>query len=427
MDALFIYNLYPRLYKNIKSWISALPKISKMGFNSVYINPIHYPGFSGSLYAPKEYYKFNPLLFSKGSSEEEQIKEFIDACDKKGIKVFMDLVVNHTSIDSPLIQEHKNWYVLENGDVKRPGAWEDGKFITWGDLAQFNLDSSPDREALWKYLLDMCNYFIDLGFSGFRCDAAYQVPEDFWKYLIKNIKSSKSDTIFLAETLGCTPVQIQLLSNCGFDYIFNSSKWWDFNGSWCLEQYEMTRNIAPSISFPEGHDTERLFAETNKYTPKFLQRLYFSGLFSKGFMVTTGIEYGFTKRINTVNTNPDDWEETGLDFTENIKKLLDIKKALSPLSEESPIRVIDQVNWVNVFCFMKEWAGEKVIVIINKDPYNPQPLALQNIEGILSASDVTDYSIESRIKGTIKDFNGLLKPGEIKIFASKKIYRKPNN
>ena len=96
MDALYIYNLYPRLYKNVKAWEKALPKIAKMGFNGIYLNPIHYPGFSGSLYAPKEYYTLNPLFFSKKGSEVEELKGFIAASNEKGIKVYLDLVVNHT-------------------------------------------------------------------------------------------------------------------------------------------------------------------------------------------------------------------------------------------------------------------------------------------------------------------------------------------
>jgi starch synthase (maltosyl-transferring) len=50
------------------------------------------------------------------------------------------------------------------------------------------------------------------------------------------------------------------LREAGFDYFFNSSKWWDFREPWALEQHEEVRRIAPSISFPETHDTARLAA-----------------------------------------------------------------------------------------------------------------------------------------------------------------------
>ena len=51
------------------------------------------------------------------------------------------------------------------------------------------------------------------------------------------------------------------LADAGFDYLFNSVKWWDFKRPWLLEQYEAFRHIAPSIGFPESHDTDRLVSE----------------------------------------------------------------------------------------------------------------------------------------------------------------------
>jgi len=319
MKSLYIYNLFPRLYKNVKDWEKQIKKIADMGFNCIYINPFHLPGFSGSLYSPKDYYKYNPDFFTKEKSEEQQLTDFIGACSKENIDVIMDLVINHTAFDSILVDAHKEWYILEDGKLKPPGALENGKYITWGDLATLNLENSPDKDNLWKYFLDICLHYLKLGFKGFRCDAAYQVPNDFWTYLISHVKKQYPDLYFLAETLGCTPVQIQAVSGCGFTYIFNSSKWWNFIDPWCVEQYTITRTIAPSISFPETHDTRRLFEESNGNQIIFLQRLYFEAIFSKGFMITSGFEYGFKNKLNVVSTTPKDWEDTGLDFTQNIK------------------------------------------------------------------------------------------------------------
>ncbi len=421
IKSLYIYNLFPKLYKNVNEWIKNLDHIANMGFNAVYINPFHYSGFSGSLYALKDYYTYNPNFFTNKKSHEEQLRDFLDGCKEKNILPIMDLVVNHTSIDSPLIKEHKDWYVLDNnGDVKRPGAWENGQFVTWGDLATFDLENSPDKKNLWKYLLDMCFHYIKLGFKGFRCDAAYQVSHDFWHYLISNVKKEFNEIFFLAETLGCTPVQIQALANCGFDYIFNSSKWWNFNDSWCLEQYNMTRLIAPSISFPETHDTLRLMDEVKDNEIAFKQRLYFEAIFSKGFMITSGFEFGFKKRLNSVTTTPTDWENTGKDYSKIIKNILSIKAKLRPLDEESPILIVDQANWMNVFCFIKEWECEKVLLILNKDITYSQNVSLPNLENILQTDNIVDYSPEDRISGYIKSLNITLKPGELKIFAKEK-------
>ena len=59
-EGLRIYNLFPTLAGSIADWTAELPRIAAMGFNAVYVNPFHYPGFSGSLYAVKDYYKLNP-------------------------------------------------------------------------------------------------------------------------------------------------------------------------------------------------------------------------------------------------------------------------------------------------------------------------------------------------------------------------------
>ncbi|MCG8568864.1 MAG: hypothetical protein MJB14_01870, partial [Spirochaetes bacterium] len=150
----------------------------------------------------------------------------------------------------------------------------------------------------------------------------------------------------------------------------------------------------------------------------FLQRLYFEAIFSKGFMITTGFEYGFKKRINTVESKPEDWEDTGLDFTKNIKEILTIKENLLPLHEESSIEVIEHSNWANVFCFVKEWDEQRVLAVMNKDTESKQTLKLINVPYILRAKKIKDYSPDNKVKGQIESLDLSLLPGEIKIFAS---------
>ena len=141
-------------------------------------------------------------------------------------------------------------------------------------------------------------------------------------------------------------------------------------------------------------------------------------------MITTGIEYAFTKRINTVKTTPDDWENTGMDFSENIRRVLEVKKAFLPLHEESPITIVDQSNWQNVFCFCKDWNYQKVLVVLNKNINDTQHIYLENVEAILGRGNVKDYSPEERIDGNIVKLDIDLKPGEIKIFGSADDYGK---
>src|SRR5207253_6609033 len=104
-------------------------------------------------------------------------------------------------------------------------------------------------------------HLIDLGAVGFRCRAPGSLPSRTWRPLIREAKALSPDVVFLADTLGMPEAEVTALADAGFDYLFNSVKWWDFESAWALDQYERHRRIAPSISFPENPDGERLVAE----------------------------------------------------------------------------------------------------------------------------------------------------------------------
>src|SRR6201993_1958543 len=113
-EGLRIYNLFPTLAGTVRQWITHLPRIAAMGFNAVYVNPFHYPGFSGSLYAVKDYYRLNPRF--RGSERDDDdtlLREFTDAARAHGLRVIMDLVVNHTSKDSELVTSRPHWFARD--------------------------------------------------------------------------------------------------------------------------------------------------------------------------------------------------------------------------------------------------------------------------------------------------------------------------
>ena len=68
-----IYNLFPTLAGPIAGWTRELPRISAMAFNAVYLNPFHYPGFSGSLYAVKDYYRLNPRFRGNAKGKDDTL------------------------------------------------------------------------------------------------------------------------------------------------------------------------------------------------------------------------------------------------------------------------------------------------------------------------------------------------------------------
>ncbi|MGC2433716.1 MAG: alpha-amylase family glycosyl hydrolase, partial [Desulfobaccales bacterium] len=151
-----IYNLFPPLVGPIPRWEKHLDLIGRMGFTWIFLNPIHNPGMSGSLYAVKDYFSLNPLFYpALGEDPEAALGHFLKEAARRNLKVMLDLVINHTAIDSPLVSEHPEWYAKdEKGLIKHPGAIDpaDATRVTvWGDLAELEYWPLPDPEGLARY------------------------------------------------------------------------------------------------------------------------------------------------------------------------------------------------------------------------------------------------------------------------------------
>ncbi|HLO75366.1 MAG TPA: alpha-amylase family glycosyl hydrolase, partial [Magnetospirillum sp.] len=136
-----LYNLFPLLVGPVARWGDELPRIAAMGFDWVYVNPFHAPGFSGSLYAVKDYFRLHPDL-DDGRPMDEQLGEFVRRAEGVGLRVMMDLVVNHTSKDADLVAQHPDWFVRdEAGALVSPVAVDPDdptQATEWGDLARLD-------------------------------------------------------------------------------------------------------------------------------------------------------------------------------------------------------------------------------------------------------------------------------------------------
>ncbi len=345
MEGPRIYNLFPLLAGPVRAWGDHLERIAHQGFNWIYLNPIQYPGFSGSLYAIKDPYAYHPLLGDESPQRtEEELRRFVQAAERRGLRVMLDLVINHTSKDSVLAEQHPEWFEHEeDGSLRSPSAIDpaDARRVTvWGDLAELNYRDPDARAGLCSYWSRFVAHCQELGFSGFRCDAAYKVPAESWQEILAAARRIRSDTLFCAETLGCRLEEVAAVATAGFDYLFNSSKWWDYRAPWCLEQYESHRAIAPSISFTETHDTPRLAEEVGGRVELLRQRYLFAAFFSSGVMMPIGFEHGARRKPDVVHTRPADWEPPACDLVNFIAATNAMKAALPVLNEEGPIDLL---------------------------------------------------------------------------------------
>ncbi len=414
---MILYNLFPLLAGPFGRWGEHFARAAAMGFNWVYVNPIQKLGASRSLYSIADYFQLNPAFLDPANpaSADEQCRQMARQGRAAGLQLMTDLVINHSAYDSPLTREHPEWFEREaDGRITNAFCQHGNERVVWTDLAQFDHAHTSDPEGLYRYCLRVVEHLITLGFTGFRCDAAYQVPQAFWQRLIREVKARHSNACFVAETLGCSIDQTRATAQAGFDYVFNSSKWWNLQDWWLIEQYNLIRETAPSISFPESHDTPRLAEEFNGNLAALKQRYLFSALFSAGVMMPMGFEYGFRKPLHVVHTTPNDWQVNGVDLTPFITKVNAIKQRFPVFREESPVNILPGNN-PNILLMWKASAQHKdeALLILNKDPWAHQEFHTETFRHFVQAgAPLRDVSPEHPMEYIPEPFDYSLRPGQ---------------
>ncbi|HTL18447.1 MAG TPA: alpha-amylase family glycosyl hydrolase [Patescibacteria group bacterium] len=412
-----LYNLFPLLAGPFSKWGPHLKRAADMGFDWVFCNPIQQLGASKSLYSIADYFSFNPVLLDPNAAlaPDEQFRQMRQEARQAGLKLMIDLVINHCAIDSHLTKEKPEWFVREaDGSVAKAFCMHNQQKVVWDDLAQFDHNHTTDPEGLYQYCLRVVEHLLGLGFEGFRCDAAYKIPRKFWKRLIYDTRRKAPEACFTAETLGCTADQTKETARAGFDYVFNSSKYWNFHDTWLLSQYNLVRESTSSISFPESHDTGRLMAECHGNLEGLKQRYLFSALFSAGVMMPIGFEYGFSKPLHVVKTTPADWETTNFNLCDYVAKVNSIKKSHPIFLEESSTQMLHSPN-PNILLL---WKGSvkrphEALLILNKDICHHQEFYTDTFRHyVQSGSPLKDVSPEYPLDFIPEPFHYGLRPGQ---------------
>lgn len=192
---LVIYEIYVRNHGRFGTFsnVSAdLPRLREMGVDVVWFMPIHPIGQlhkKGSLGCPYSIQDYRQVNLEYGNQ-----KEFSLLCDYAhalGLKVMIDVVYNHTSHDSVLVNEHPEWFHQD----------EAGNPVTtvpeWSDI----IDLNYDNPALWDYLIDSLKLWVEMGVDGFRCDVASIIPIAFWERARAELATIKPNLIWLAESV----------------------------------------------------------------------------------------------------------------------------------------------------------------------------------------------------------------------------------
>ena len=188
-----IYEIYPRDFSekgDFEGVTAELDRLKSLGVNILWLMPIHPIGQEkkkgpiGSPYAVRDYYAVNP---DYGTAAD--LKRLVSEAHKRGMKVIIDVVANHTSWDSVMMKTPEFYVRDASGKITFPHDWS--------DVAELNYDNPQLR----RYMTDMLKFWLrDFDLDGFRCDVAAEVPTDFWEQARVELDKVKPDIVMLAES-----------------------------------------------------------------------------------------------------------------------------------------------------------------------------------------------------------------------------------
>ncbi|MGA2430121.1 MAG: alpha-1,4-glucan--maltose-1-phosphate maltosyltransferase [Candidatus Acidiferrum sp.] len=234
----------PKRHGTFRDCIDRLPYIAAMGFDVLYLPPIHpigrverkgknnsttpLPEDTGSPWAigAKEggHKAIHPQL---GSLQD--LKTLVGKAEDFGIDVALDIAFQ-CSPDHPYVKEHREWF-RERPDGTVQYAENPPK--KYQDIYPFNFESDRAPE-LWQELRSIVAYWIEQGIHIFRVDNPHTKPFDFWEWLIGEVKREHPEVIFLSEAFTRPKVMYQL-AKLGFTQSYTYFAW--KNSSWEIAEY----------------------------------------------------------------------------------------------------------------------------------------------------------------------------------------------
>ncbi len=220
-----------------------LPRIARMGFDVVYLPPIHPIGNvhrkgRNNTVTAGEGDVGSPWAIGSDEGGHDAVHpdlgtigdfdDFVAAAADQGLEVALDLALQ-CAPDHPWAKEHPEWFtVLPDGTI----AYAENPPKKYQDIYPLNFDNDPAR--LYAEVLRVVRFWISHGVKTFRVDNPHTKPPNFWAWLIGKVKNEDPDVLFLAEAF-TRPARLYGLAKLGFTQSYSYFTW--RTAKWELTEY----------------------------------------------------------------------------------------------------------------------------------------------------------------------------------------------
>ncbi len=372
-----------------------LPYVAAMGFDVVYLPPIH-P--IGSSFRKGRNNSLEPEPDDPGSpwaigSEDgghtavhpdlgtlEDFDRLVEAAKDLGMEIALDLAFQ-SSPDHPWVKEHPEWYRHRpDGTIQ----YAENPPKKYQDIYPLDFETEAWTE-LWTELKGVVEFWIDHGVRTFRVDNPHTKPFAFWEWLIGELKAEHPDLIFLSEAF-TKPKVMYRLAKLGFTQSYTYFTW--RTSKWELTQYlteltqtEVREYFRPNL-WPNTPDilTEQLQTGGR---PTFVARFILAatlgasyGIYGPAFELTENLPLveGREEYLDSEKYQLRHWDLSDpLSLSELIAKVNRIRRENPALQHDRTLRFHDVDNESLIAYSKRSPDGDSfILVVVNLDPQHTQ-------------------------------------------------------
>jgi starch synthase (maltosyl-transferring) len=375
-----------------------LDAIAEMGFNVVYLPPVHPIGTTfrkgrNNTLSAESGDPGSPWAIGSQDGGHDAIHPdlgtfddfdaFVERTRSLGMEVALDLALQ-ASPDHPWVKEHPEWFTTRaDGSI----AYAENPPKKYQDIYPINFDLDPN--GIYTEVLRTVRLWMEHGVRIFRVDNPHTKPLRFWERLLGEIHASDPDVLFLAEAF-TRPAMMATLAKIGFHQSYTYFTWRNTVDE--LTEY-LTELSGPSAAYMRPN----LFANTPDILNEYLQhggvqafriRAVLAAIMSPTWGIYSGFELcenvpirpGSEEYLDSekYQYRPRDWaaaERDGIGIAPFITRLNEIRNSHPALHRLRNLKfhLVDQPELI---CFSKQTSmisgkpgSDTVLVIVNLDPY----------------------------------------------------------
>lgn len=398
-----------------------LPYIAKLGFDVVYLPPIHpigktlrkgknnqLPATSDDVGSP---WAIGSSLGGHKSLHPdlgtwEDFQNFLKQASTLNLKIALDIAFQ-CSADHPYLKEHPEWF------KKRPDGsiqFAENPPKKYEDIYPFDFECE-DWKNLWQELLSIFEFWIEKGVTVFRVDNPHTKPFRFWKWCIETLRNQRPDVILLSEAF-TRPHVMNRLSKDGFHQSYTYFTWRHTKLELqeymkTLTQTELSEYFRPNF-WPNTPDilTPQL-QKGNRAT--FLQRLILAatlspnyGIYGPAFeLMEQHARPGVDEYVDNEKYQLREWNlENNSSLQLVIQKLNQIRKKHSALQTLRPLTFMETEN-EQLIAYTKGDASidDLIVTVVNLDEKHKQSGFLHFPEEIKLPEEESTYQIDDLLNG----------------------------